>query len=89
MTSMPATSSTTTSTTTCARCGGTSLIPARLEQSMTFHVDDETRHAVCRVGMRAVLCQDCGHAEFWVMDPARALPCQPTEEEAALQEEDF
>ncbi len=73
----------------CARCGGTKLVPARLEQNMAFHVDDDTHHSLRRVGMKAILCQDCGYAEFWVMDPAHALACDEPERVAAIQEEDF
>ena len=73
----------------CMRCGGTNLVPARLEQNMTFHVDDETHHSLCRVGMKALLCQDCGYAEFWVMDPSHALACNEPEPVSAIQEEDF
>lgn len=75
--------------TQCARCGGTKLVPARLEQNMSFYLDDDTHHSLCRVGMKALLCQDCGYAEFWVMDPARALPCDEPERVPTLQEEDF
>ncbi len=75
--------------TECARCGGKNLIPARLEQNMTFYVDDDTHHALCKIGMKAVLCQDCGYTEFWVMDPAHAVPCDEPERVPALQEEDY
>jgi predicted nucleic-acid-binding Zn-ribbon protein len=73
----------------CARCGGTKLIPARLEQSMTFYANDDTHHSLCRVGMQAILCQDCGYAEFWVMDPSRALAPDEGDCATEIQEEDF
>jgi predicted nucleic-acid-binding Zn-ribbon protein len=75
------------STKQCARCGGADLVEARLEQPLFFHVNDDTHHSICKVAMKATLCQGCGYTEFWMIDPARALPCD--EEEPLVQEEDF
>ena len=71
----------------CAKCGSGNLVPARLEPDLTFHVDDDTHHSHCRVPMKAFLCPACGYAEFWVIDPVRALPCD--DDDRVLQEEDF
>ena len=71
----------------CVRCGGTSLVEARLEHGMTLFFNDETHHSTCNVPMRANLCQECGYAEFFVIDPARTLPCE--DDERMIQEEDF
>jgi predicted RNA-binding Zn-ribbon protein involved in translation (DUF1610 family) len=73
----------------CARCGEADLVPARLEQALTFYVNDDTHHKLCRVGMRATLCPSCGYAEFWVADPARALAPDAPDCDSAIQEEDF
>lgn len=73
--------------TSCVRCAGTSLVTASLEQGMTFCMDHDCHHGVRRLGMEAVICQACGHTEFRVKDPARALPAQSVRH--PLQEEDF
>ena len=75
------------STASCARCEGTKQIEARLETGMTFYVNDEAHHSLCKVGMKAKICQECGYTEFWVMEPSRALPCD--DPEPVVQEEDF
>ena len=77
----------TESTMQCGRCGGTKLIQARLEQGMTFFVNDEAHHSICKIPMKANLCQECGYTEFWVIEPSRALPCD--DDERTIQEEDF
>ena len=71
----------------CVRCGGTRLVSARLEEGMHFYVDQESGHGLHRFAMRANLCPDCGHTEFWVQNPAQILVLG--EEEHLLQEEDF
>ena len=71
----------------CVRCGGTKLVEARLDQGMTFFINDEAHHSLCKVAMKAHPCQECGYTEFWVIEPARALPCE--EDERLVQEEDF
>ena len=71
----------------CAKCGGTRLVPARLEKGIDFCLDEETCHGVRRLDMKALLCQDCGYAEFWVTNPSRTLVLNERDHE--IQEEDF
>lgn len=71
----------------CAKCGGTRLVQARLEEGMHFYMDQESGHGLHRLAMRAYLCPDCGYTEFWVRNPAQILMIG--EEEHPLQEEDF
>ena len=71
----------------CAKCGGTRLVSARLEKGIDFCLDEEACHGVRRLDMKALLCQDCGYAEFWVTNPSRTLVLN--ERDHAIQEEDF
>ena len=58
-----------TARTICLRCGGARLIPAHLEQATALCVDHAAHHGVLRVGLKASLCEECGHVELWLPDP--------------------
>ena len=71
---------------TCLRCGGGRLLSAQLEHPLAFCMDHVTRHGRVHLCMKALLCQECGHIEFWSLEP----PLIVEEHEAArVQEEDF
>ena len=78
----------TAGTASCLRCGGTNLVPAHLQHTSAFCVDHTAHHGVLHVGLKASLCQDCGHVEFWVPDP-HILAAPPQKRDVVLQEEDF
>ncbi len=75
--------------TQCLRCGGANLISAQLEHGLSFCLDCDTHHGVRRVGLRAVICEDCGHVEFWAKDPTRVLRPDRADHNRIVQEEDF
>jgi hypothetical protein len=72
----------------CLRCGGSRLIHAHLEHPLAFCLDHATHHGVVTVGLKAALCEDCGHVEFLARDPSKIVGHQTTDKDA-LQEEDF
>ena len=76
-----------TAETVCLRCGGSDLLPAHLEHPIAFCVDHATHHGRVHLSLKARLCRDCGHVEFWMPDPSQiARRDAPA---AAIQEEDF
>ncbi|MBV9851164.1 MAG: hypothetical protein JO250_15960 [Armatimonadetes bacterium] len=75
--------------TACLRCGGAQLISAHLEHPIAFCMDHETHHGVQHLGIKAALCQDCGHVEFFVPDPSQIVKRRESEGIVVLQEEDF
>ena len=76
-------------TTACLRCGGTRLIAAQVQNPMAFCVDHDAHHGVLHLGLRASLCEDCGHVELWVPDPSQIVRQTDALDAGALQEEDF
>jgi hypothetical protein len=72
----------------CLRCGGSRLIHAHLEHPLAFCLDHMTHHGVVAVGMKAAICEDCGHVEFLARDPSRIVGYQEAHKDS-LQEEDF
>lgn len=70
----------------CLRCGGDKLISAHLEHPIAFCVDHVTHHGRVHLSLRALLCQGCGHVEFWMPDPPQLVGAAET---AKIQEEDF
>ena len=73
----------------CLRCGGTQTISAHLENPIAFCVDHDVHHGRLHLGLKAMLCQDCGHVEFWVSDPAQIVEQREGAGINTLQEEDF
>ena len=71
---------------TCLRCGGARLMSAQLEHPIAFCLDHVTHHGRVHLSLKALLCRDCGHVEFWSHDPSQVVR---EHEEAKLQEEDF
>jgi hypothetical protein len=57
----------------CLRCGSRRMIPAHLENSTGFCVDGHSQSAAINIGLRAGVCQHCGHVEFWVPDPSHLM----------------
>ncbi len=78
-----------TTETACLRCGGARLIAAHLEQPIAFCVDHARHHGVLHLGMKAVICEDCGHVELSVRDPSQIVKQQEAAGDMAIQEEDF
>ena len=72
----------------CLRCGSTKLVAAHMEQPTALCVDHSAHHGVLRVGLKAALCEHCGHVEFWLPDPQILTP-EREHQAAILQEEDF
>ena len=70
----------------CLRCGGVRLMSAQLEHPIAFCLDHVTHHGRVHLSLKALLCQDCGHVEFWSPDPAQVVREQ---EATTIQEEDF
>ena len=77
------------SETFCLRCGSAQLIPAHLEQQLAFCVDHDAHHGVRHLGLKVLICQDCGHIEFLVRNPADALAQPHRDPSPVIQEEDF
>ena len=73
----------------CLRCGGANLVAAHVERPLAFCVDHAAHHGVLHIGLRASLCPDCGHVEFWVPDPAQILGQNRVKADSVIQEEDF
>lgn len=73
----------------CLRCGGQALIAAHLENPIAFCVDHDAHHGRLHLGLKALLCETCGHVEFWVSDPSQIVSQRKTGEASVLQEEDF
>jgi hypothetical protein len=73
----------------CLRCGSSHLVSAHLEHPMAFCVDHVTHHGRVHVSLKALLCQDCGHVEFWVPDSTQLIGERPHAPTTMLQEEDF
>jgi len=70
----------------CLRCGGARLMSAQLEHPIAFCLDHVTHHGRVHLSLKALLCQDCGHVEFWSPGPSQVV----REGEATkIQEEDF
>lgn len=76
----------TTTERACLRCGGGHLLAAQRENPITFCLDHAAHHGRVHLSLKALLCQDCGHVEFWAPDPPRIVR---EREAAAIQEEDF
>lgn len=68
----------------CPRCGSRRIIPAHLEHSTGFCVDARPDGEPVHIGLRAGVCQHCGHVEFWVPDPGHLLDDPETEEPEQL-----
>ena len=77
-----------TAETACLRCGGARLISAKLEHPLAFCVDHAAHHGTLRLGLKAFICEGCGHVEFFVSDPSQIVKPQ-NEADPVLQEEDF
>ncbi len=75
--------------TNCLRCGGTRMISAQSEQPTGFCLDHHGHHGVLRVCLKAALCRDCGHVEFWAPDPGKLSEGRDASDTHTLQEEDF
>ena len=75
--------------TACLRCGGARLISAHLERPIAFCVDHAAHHGVLHLGIRAQLCEDCGHVELSVPDPSQIVRPPQAAGDTVLQEEDF
>ena len=73
----------------CLRCGGSRLISAHQQNPMAFFIDHDTRHGMIHLALKALVCQDCGHVEFWTPDPSQIVGQQEIVESNAIQEEDF
>ena len=73
----------------CLRCGGNQTISAHLENPIAFCVDHDAHHGRLHLGLKASLCQDCGHVEFWVSDPTQIVAQREGAGANTLQEEDF
>ena len=78
-----------TTGTQCLRCGNANLVVATLEQPMTFCVDHDTHHGRLKLGLRTLLCRDCGHVEFQVPEPGQIAAAGTTGMGSVIQEEDF
>ncbi len=80
---------TTTTEKVCLRCQSGQLMSAHLEHPMAFCVDHVTHHGRMHLSLKALLCQECGHVEFWVPDAPQLLGQRQQAPDTALQEEDF
>ncbi len=78
-----------TTETACLRCGGAHLVPAHVERPIAFCLDHAAHHGVLHLGLKAALCPDCGHVEFWVPDAAQILGQHSAKADTVIQEEDF
>ena len=78
-----------TAETACLRCGGERLISAHLEHPLPFCVDHVAHHGVLHLGLKAAICEGCGHVEFFVSDPSQIVNPQEGAGTMVLQEEDF
>ena len=78
-----------TTETQCLRCGNANLVAATLEQPVTFCVDHDSHHGRLKLGLRALLCRDCGHVEFQAPEPGQIAAPGPTASGSVIQEEDF
>ncbi len=72
-------------------CGAAAaeLIAAHLENPIAFCVDHDAHHGRLHLGLKAMLCQDCGHVEFQVSDPSQIVEERRESETRGIQEEDF
>ncbi len=75
--------------TPCLRCGGSQLIHAHLQHPLAFCLDHAAHHGVVQVGLKALLCEDCGHVEFVARDPSQIVGQQGVGKAGVIQEEDF
>jgi len=73
----------------CLRCGGRHLMSAQLEHPIAFCMDHVTHHGRVRLSLKALLCQQCGHVEFWMPDPSQIGGQHEAAEATRIQEEDF
>ncbi len=73
----------------CLRCGGDKLMSAHLEHPIAFCVDHVTHHGRVHLSLKALLCQGCGHVEFWMPDPSQIARQREAAGTATIQEEDF
>ena len=73
----------------CRRCGSARAVSAHLEHPLALCVDHASHHGVLHVGLRVILCQDCGHVEFEARDPAQLVRPRADAGATVLQEEDF
>ncbi len=53
----------------CLRCGGSNLMSAYLEHPIAFCLDHVPHHGRVHLTLKALLCPECGHVEFWMPDP--------------------
>ena len=70
----------------CLRCGGGHLLSAQMEHPTAFCMDHAAHHGRVHLSLKALLCQDCGHIEFWTPNPSRIVRQR---EATTIQEEDF
>ena len=73
----------------CLRCGGGHLMSAQLEHPIAFCMDHVTHHGRVHLSLKALLCQECGHVEFWMPDPSQIARQREAAETTRIQEEDF
>ncbi len=73
----------------CLRCGSDNLMSAQLEHPIAFCVDHVTHHGRVHLSLKARLCQECGHVEFWMPDPPQLVGRHQPAETSKIQEEDF
>ena len=80
---------TTTEKKVCLRCGSGGLMSAQLEHPLAFCMDHVTHHGRVHLSLKALLCQECGHVEFWMPDPSQFVREHEAAEATKIQEEDF
>ncbi len=73
----------------CLRCGGGKMMSAQLEHPIAFCVDHVTHHGRVHLSLKALLCEECGHVEFWMPDPSQLVGRRQPTETTKIQEEDF
>ena len=78
-----------TSETVCLRCGNSNLVAATLEQPLTFCVDHADYQGRLQLGLKALLCRDCGHVEFQLSEPEQLSAPGTMGGGRVIQEEDF
>ena len=75
--------------TACLRCESQNVTPASLASPLAFCLEHSEQRGVRSLGVKATLCQDCGHIEFWVAGSLKHWEHPAHRETGTVQVEDF